>query len=96
LEEPSSDKKFLRFKYYSISDEAYTLAVKTRRNFMDATYQDLSIPIDGTNSRSEVSKLKGALTEAMMFTFSNNESNTDISLHGFEIEFEEVGRKMRK
>lgn len=91
------ESKYLNLRFFMLEDAVYALSVQSEKNFIEGTsYVDDTKDIDTSSSRTEKLNLGDNKALTTRFIFENNVVDEDLLITGYELEYEVVGRKMKK
>lgn len=93
--EPGHDKKFINWRGFVLGDEAYTLTLRTQKNFVETDKTNYNISIDGAlnfDYRHKLTEIKG---QAMRFIMQST-ANQAMRLTHWQVEYEATEEKMKK
>lgn len=93
--EPGHDKKFINWRGFVLGDEAYTLTLRTQKNFVETDKTNYNISINGATNfdyRHKLTEIKG---QAMRFIMQST-SNEAMRITHWQVEYEATEEKMKK
>jgi len=91
------ESKYVNLRFFFLESAAYDLTMKMEKNFIEGTeYVNYSKSIDTTVKKTEKFNVGDNKALTARFIFENNTTDEDLLITGYEIEYEIVGRKMKK